>query len=772
MQFDAQKLFEDNLKKDGINLFLGAGFSILSKNCNDENLPLGNQLKDLLIEKFGLEKYKEKDLAYIAKKLKKTRNGDLFQFLKEQLSVKEYDKRYKNIFSYKINNIITLNIDDLLEVLFCRDISNKSLVDAKQYGVTESANTMLFKIHGSVTYLADDDYYFTSDEITSYNLDNPQEFQVLTHKIASFPTLFWGVNIENAIVKSFINNTRKTKNLQPRGKWVVLLPDSEYDEYAQDLQDDGYYIIRGTTSELLDYFSNIKKTVTIKIKHPKTETIQNPFEKYLMSTIKKTRHPVRPISYFYEGGDALWSDIGNDKIQKLSYYYTIMTDLERGESRHISGIPGAGKTTLLMQLAYHLNTSYEIYYFNSLQKNMAEKLSEYIQDKKCYIFLDNAVDNLEALEILKKNNKKIIFVTAERDHKFELLKHDALVFDKQCIDISNIKEGDVQKICNSMGKRGTVFPEEKSSLFEIVYNIHTNKKLDSKILEMTDDLKKQDIDLYELYIVLTYVRYANVFATIETLMSYFSNLDYNEIYDKLNILRSSVHESQLENYDLFSLRSRIYAEASLKTLPSKDIGNVITNFLERVPFCFINRYDVFRVKAYDADITNLAFKNDIESGKYFYELLLEKDNRAYNKQQYALFLKRNHLDNEAWKYIDDAYIQCDGKIYSIVNTHAMILFENNIDKPEDSNGTVDLTLTNTFDILENCIKRDDRKPFHVLTYSKHAVKYFQRYHNTKAILYLEKSKEYIDALSSVYVPKKAFWELRDVSKIINQIITN
>ena len=113
------------------------------------------------------------------------------------------------------------------------------MVDAKQYGVTESANTMLFKIHGSVTYLADDDYYFTSDEITSYNLDNPQEFQVLTHKIASFPTLFWGVNIENAIVKIFINNTRKTKNLQPRGKWVVLLPDSEYDEYAQDLQDDG-----------------------------------------------------------------------------------------------------------------------------------------------------------------------------------------------------------------------------------------------------------------------------------------------------------------------------------------------------------------------------------------------------------------------------------------------------------------------------------------------------------------------------------------------------
>lgn len=237
-------------------------------------------------------------------------------------------------------------------------------------------------------------------------------------------------------------------------------------------------------------------------------------------------------------------------------------------------------------------------------------------------------------------------------------------------------------------------------------------------------------------------------------------------------MRSSIHETQQENYDLFSLRSRIFAEASLKSIPASDIGEVITNFLERVPFCFINRYDIFRTKAYDADITTLAFRNNVEGGKYFYETLIDKDNRAFNKQQYALFLKRNNINDEAWKYIDEAYIQCDGRIYSIVNTHAMILFENNIDKDEDSQGTVELTLAETFDVLENCIKRDDRKPYHVLTYSKHAVKYYHRYKNAKAMQYIKKSSEFITSLRNVYIPKKARIELLDTQKEIRVIFQN
>ena len=313
----------------------------------------------------------------------------------------DYDSRYEHVFKYKIKNIISLNIDNLLEVLFCRDLRNQTLIDSKLYGITENANTMLLKIQGSFTYPADDDYYFTSEEVISYNLDNPQMFQILSLKIASYPTLFWGVNIDNIVVQNFINNTRRIKNIQPRGKWIVLLPDVEYDDYAQDLRDDGYYIIRSTTDELLEYFSKIKKTAKIIIKHKKNIEIENPFDKYLIKSIKKARNPVRPISYFYEGGDALWSDIISNKIEKLSYYYDLISDIEKGYSRHISGIPGSGKTTLLMQLACNISTTKNVYFFDSLQKNIAEQLSNYLEDKICYVFIDNAADNLDSIDVLE-----------------------------------------------------------------------------------------------------------------------------------------------------------------------------------------------------------------------------------------------------------------------------------------------------------------------------------------------------------------------------------
>ena len=39
-----------NALRDGINLFLGAGFSVLAKNKANDTLPLGNKLKKMLID--------------------------------------------------------------------------------------------------------------------------------------------------------------------------------------------------------------------------------------------------------------------------------------------------------------------------------------------------------------------------------------------------------------------------------------------------------------------------------------------------------------------------------------------------------------------------------------------------------------------------------------------------------------------------------------------------------------------------------------------------
>ena len=45
-----------------INLFAGAGFSVLAKNGSGKYLPVGSELTELLVSEFGLHEYASLDL--------------------------------------------------------------------------------------------------------------------------------------------------------------------------------------------------------------------------------------------------------------------------------------------------------------------------------------------------------------------------------------------------------------------------------------------------------------------------------------------------------------------------------------------------------------------------------------------------------------------------------------------------------------------------------------------------------------------------------------
>ena len=58
MRFDNEKLFVSLVTKHGMNLYLGAGFSVYAYNDDDEPLPLGNEINRRLIDLFQLKKGK------------------------------------------------------------------------------------------------------------------------------------------------------------------------------------------------------------------------------------------------------------------------------------------------------------------------------------------------------------------------------------------------------------------------------------------------------------------------------------------------------------------------------------------------------------------------------------------------------------------------------------------------------------------------------------------------------------------------------------------
>ncbi len=71
--------------------------------------------------------------------------------------------------------------------------------------------------------------------------------------------------------------------------------------------------------------------------------------------------------------------------------------------------------------------------------------------------------------------------------------------------------------------------------------------------------------------------------------------------------------------------------------------------------------------------------------------------------------------------IDQAYTECKKKIFSIANTHAIIMFEMNIESNANTDEELDMLnklLKNQFPTLEFCITQDIRINYHVLVYEK------------------------------------------------------
>ena len=76
--------------RSGVNLFVGAGFSIDAKNKKGDKLPLGKNLALELCEKFG--KKASDNLPKISTLLEKTNRANFYKFLVEKFTVAEFPK--------------------------------------------------------------------------------------------------------------------------------------------------------------------------------------------------------------------------------------------------------------------------------------------------------------------------------------------------------------------------------------------------------------------------------------------------------------------------------------------------------------------------------------------------------------------------------------------------------------------------------------------------------------------------------------------------------
>ena len=790
MRFDKETLFKELVTKYGLNLYLGAGFSTYAYNADGESLPLGNAINERLIKLFSLDESRNFNLSKTCQKIKKDNADMLEKFLKETYTVKSFDREYISITRLPIKNIVTINIDNLLEKVYDDPESSVNLSDSAIYGSLEKEKVVnLYKLHGSVTYPLGTKMSFTEKELTDLFIRDKGLFETVSFKLSVAPTIFWGTSLyDNNTLELICNSESYAKSAMQ--KWIVVYPDAKNKEFIEDFEDLGFNIIEADTKELIQYLKNQSYARGIDIKKYVYREYREKFPGNFVCNELKRSGVRRPVVDFFAGAEPQISDIMSNNVSRISYFSSVLEVILSGNITLITGIPGCGKSTLLMQLAFSNELSGRKFWFNNIIKQEAERLIKLVEkDDNVIVFIDNLYNNIDALQVLKSKDN-IRLVVAERALNFEYVKRFLNISSDRILAISNLNSGDVQMICKSMNRSSAdaidlIRENENISLLEIVFFVATNAVIQDRIKRYINDLLRFEdeslkINLLELFTLVNYTSYCGIPCSMDMMYFYFSDdIDsYTDILyalEKMNkiIVESSEDSVYEQDQNYMVMRSKLFSEKSLSLIDNHMIAQVLNGFLDRVSTQIIYRYDIFKRRAYDADLTKRAF--DVDSGIKFYEKILEINQSPYIRHQYALFLQRKNLYDPAWKQIDQAYTESRKKIFSIANTHAIIMFEKNINnKTNNENELVLLknTIDKSFSTLEYCITQDVRVNYHVLTYSRHAIRYYERFGiDEYTEQYIDSALNQLDIIltSGEYIFRGTLRELKNLQKELGEI---
>lgn len=791
MRFDNETLFVSLVAKYGLNLYLGAGFSVYAYNEAEESLPLGEEINRRIIDMYDLKKSRNYNLSQSCQKAKMENKDALERMLKETYKVKSFDKMYLALNRLPIKNIVTLNVDNLVERIYDDESSVKNVADNNITGPLEKNNVVnLYKLHGSVTYPVGSEMSFTDKELTDLFVRNPGLFNTVSMKLASAPTLFWGTSLgDNNSLELICHSEYYSKSSVPR--WIVVYPTPNMDDFIEDLCDLGFYIIVADTKELMEYLCSLSFATPSKVQGYIYKEYRENFPANFICNELMRSCVRRPVIDFFSGAEPMLSDILSSNVRRTSYFNQALQTVLSKRVTLITGIPGCGKSTLLMQLAFCKEIDGRKFWFNNIIRQEAEKLVKLVrEDENITVFLDNLYSNVDAFEILKES-KNIRLVLAERALNYEYVKKFLSVSTDSIVDISNLSAGDIQNVCVSMNKSSSDAIElmknnENISLLEIVFYASTNTHIHERIAGYIEDLAKFEddllkIDLLELYTLVNYTSSCGIPVTMDMLYFYFADIieDYEDILyalKKMNqiIVETTEDDLKLDNsQDYLIMRSKLFAEKSIRLVPREIFAHVLNQFLDKVSPHVIYRYDIFKRKAYDADFTRKAFSK--REGINFYEKLLLQNKHPYVRQQYAIFLQRKGDMDLAWEQIDRAYTESQKKIFSIANTHAIIMFEKNMAVEASNDKELEIqknTIERSFSTLEYCMSQDIRVNYHALTFARNAGRYFEKFGKDEfTVNYVETAIRQLELIlnSKEYIYRPIYREMIDLRKELQEI---
>ena len=614
---------------------------------------------------------------------------------------------------------------------------------------TDKNNIDYLGLHGSIVNLPHK-YIFDVGSLATIFSDAPRIWGLLAQSLEQHPTVFIGYGFnDNSVLQTLLS--QQTFTNARKDIWVVLRKDDQqYAEYYQSL---GFHIIKANVESFLEYLGTITDAGVKQNFDKDRYELLKPF------LVPHNNHEVkvqRPIKEFFEGSSPFWCDILSGQICRTHHLANIVNCIyERGKNTVVIGAPVSGKSTLLMQAAKECDGVGMKLYFDNLSQSRAEYIAKLIGKDKAVVFIDNLYDSIDAIKVLEKDNIKI--VCSDRSHYYGIISN---LIDENKYTIYNVtalSDQDLQSIFNSVPesiRRDRLIKEvdsnkyDKDTLFEFVSRNVNQRNVKDRYSTALRELEREDPDLAEFLVLCAYMHSCHVPLPFEVAYDYFDDFNADDIFsmkeDAADIIKDYIpKDDSYANMDYYFPRSRYIADVIVEACSCKLLSKVLNGVLDKVPYPHICDYKIFHKYAFDKNIVLKAFVN-WRDGKAFYEKAFIYDNRnPYVLQQGALYLSQKRRYDDAFVWIDRAISMTDDKYFSIRNSHAVIMFNANIER---NDGNVKEQLDKSMQILERCMNADSRKRFHARIYASQAMLYYRRFNDEKAVGYLKIARGWLEKI--------------------------
>lgn len=732
-------LLKADLSK-GVNLFVGAGFSTLARNSLGETLPVGDQLKNLLVKEFDLATYASLDLASLCAVLLADRRDALREYLEGVYAIKQYDNRYDALRLLNTEFLYTTNIDDLpFHIFNARSGENtRVLHDITMYGAPRRAAEVVqfIALHGNVRH-EDADFLFTPGQISSAFASDRETWYVFQRELQGRPTLFLGYGMRDAGVLQALQDGSPRSQFN---RWMLLRRE---DEAATALYTSlGFHVLVGNTEDFLAFVAEYATSL------PQSTTSQShePFTGKVPAVGEVAQ---RPIRNFFLGAEPEWSDAYSNQVIRRRINSAVKNSVYNGRHVAVVGLPLSGKTTILKQVAAEIAADRPVLYFDRITAPEAEKIiAEHVgHPTKALVFLDNLIDSRDPISRLVSSIGAQI-VCAEQSIYFDSVSLRELHGKLDVHSSSEISNQDLQGIIDSIPvdirrwRPDSLDEIEQESgeigLFEAFRRHVFHENLTIRFRTKLAEFERRDPEAFEVYIMACYVAACRTIVSFDMIYAYLPSgkKEYGDVYDIVKRIDSFLVEIDLADdpsQDHFSVRSGALARIALRECQPRAFGRVFERFHSSIPSRLVVDYPVFRRYGYDNDFARKAYPSVVD-GKRFYARLVKSTDNAYDYQHGAIYLSKMKSFTDAFSWIDTALSKSRGKVFSIRNTHARILFEANIDvlkRNRDDRTALD-GIDESMEVLEACIKNDARRSYHLLRYSDQALQYGEIMDNDKS----------------------------------------